>query len=360
MAIKRSSPYTITAHIAGWVGFFFVPLLLSPGPDLIEYLSDAGSIASLIVRNLILMGLFYLNLFYLTPVLLQRKGLFTFIITITLLIVLISILNQFIHESLTSDGDFRMKPPRDFMEPGQPHRHRPLMIAGPFFSSLLITLMVAATSTLIVFWNNWNEARQQEQERALQKVAAELSVLKLQISPHFLFNTLNNIRWLIRSKSDQAEEAVVKLSQLLRYILYGTSQDLVPLEKEVENMEDFISLQQMRLSNIRSLQYTVEGNPKGQFIVPLLFIPLIENFFKYGAFEEDAENEIRFIIGENHVRFFARNKVSDEYQSNEPTSGGIGLPNVIKRLALHYPGRHSFKHTLMSGYFAVELDIILQ
>src|SRR6185369_11333564 len=104
-------------------------------------------------------------------------------------------------------------------------------------------------SSLLVFWEEWNKVQLEKQEQELQRVAAELTALKLQISPHFLFNTLNNIRWLVRSKSDVAEEAVVKLSQLLRYILYQTGNERVNLEKEVEHLKDFVELQKMRIVN---------------------------------------------------------------------------------------------------------------
>ena len=120
--------------------------------------------------------------------------------------------------------------PRIFLKIPDPGR---LMLASPYFSSLLITALVATASTLLVLWNNWIKAKEDEQERTLQKVAAELSMLKLQISPHFLFNTLNNIRWLVRSKSDNAEPALLKLSQLLRYILYQADANFVSLDKEI-------------------------------------------------------------------------------------------------------------------------------
>src|SRR6185369_7958083 len=124
-------------------------------------------------------------------------------------------------------------------------------------------------SSLLVFWEEWNKVQLEKQEQQLQKVAAELTALKLQISPHFLFNTLNNIRWLVRSKSENAEDAVVKLSHLLRYILYQTDADKVDLEKEMKHLADFIELQKMRLANPDSFSFSIEGTLSEKSIVPL-------------------------------------------------------------------------------------------
>src|SRR6185369_13982184 len=148
-----------------------------------------------------------------------------------------------------------------------------MSLSGPLFSSFLLTIMIASISTSIVLWNDWVKVQAEEQERAFQKLASELAVLKLQISPHFLFNTLNNIRWLVRSKSDQAEEAVMKLSQLLRYILYQTSQEKIELEKEIQHLKDYVSLQQMRLTEHQNIIFSYAADASNKTIVPLLFIP---------------------------------------------------------------------------------------
>ncbi len=144
--------------------------------------------------------------------------------------------------------------------------------------AFLVTTMIASVSSSIAFWIDWNKAREDEQERILQKVASELAILKLQVSPHFLFNTLNNIRWLIRSRSERAEEAVVKLSQLLRYILYQTNDEKVHVGtgSRESNRPDLAA--KMRLNNEQSVEFTVTGDATGKTIIPLLFVPLIENF----------------------------------------------------------------------------------
>jgi len=153
-----------------------------------------------------------------------------------------------------------------------------VLLASSLFASLLITVIIASISTSLVLWEDVEKSKLDEQERALQRVASELAMLKLQISPHFLFNTLNNIRWLVRSHSDRAEEAVMKLSKLLRYVLYQTNETHVPLERELDNLRDYVELQQLRLTDGGHFQLKIRGEPGKSQIVPLLLVPIAENF----------------------------------------------------------------------------------
>ena len=349
----------VTIHILGWAIFILAPFLLSPGPGF-RNLIEPEMVTSSLLRNLLLMGLFYFNLFYLTPVFLKNNDTGIFILSLLTIVLIISFTNWWVHESFTGHFDFnreRMPPPDNEFRPGR--NRPPPMLAGPVFTSFLITIIVAITSTTIVMWNDWMKARADEQERALQKVASELAVLKLQISPHFLFNTLNNIRWLVRSKSDQAETAVIKLSQLLRYILYQTNQDKVPLIKEIENLKDFIGLQQMRLNNDQSVTFSSTIDKEDYKIVPLLFIPLIENFFKHSDFNSSFENKIVLTLTDGILIFKTENVVLKKLEEKSNEESGIGPTNVKKRLALHYPDKNMLKFSEKEGIFKLELELIL-
>ncbi len=350
-------------HVAGWLTFFLVPLLLSPPNEMAAGLTDRFNLESMIFRNLLLMALFYLNLIYFTPVILKKNGVGTFLLLVVPIVLLISFANWQIHHFLAEPGPPPGPPPdfdpphHDGFGPGGPRR--PMMMVSSLFASLLVTVIVTSLSTSIVLWNDWVKARQEEQERAFQKVASELAVLKLQISPHFLFNTLNNIRWLVRSKSEQAEEAVMKLSQLLRYILYQTNQDKIALDKELDNLQDYITLQQMRLTGHQNLQYTVEGSAAGKTIVPLLFIPLVENVFKYGDFSGPFQNRIAVKIGRDQVNIVTENQVLNSATEKKTEESGIGLSNIRKRLTLHYPDTHILQYSEQSGIFKLELELII-
>lgn len=299
----------------------------------------------MVVRNLILVGFFYLNLLYLTPVALKKNGVWPFLLAIITAIILISFVTDWMHVMYN-------RPPVNEFRQGPPPRG-PRGFGGPIVTSFLVTVMIASVSSSIAFWNEWNKTREIEQERTLQKVASELAILKLQVSPHFLFNTLNNIRWLVRSKSDRAEEAVIKLSQLLRYILYQTNDDTVSLEKEVDNLGNLVDLQKMRLTDSNVIEFTVKGNIAGRMITPLLFVPLVENFFKHGD-----GGKIELQIVENRLIFKTENKIREK--SSEPKEdSGIGVENVKKRLALHYPNRHLFIASQKDNIYKVEMELLL-
>ena len=342
-AVQTVSKLRLPIHLIGWAIFFAAPILLSPR-GLTDFL-QSEAVWPMLLRDFLLVGFFYLNLYYLTPVTLKKNGIVPFLLAIVLAIVVITLVSDWIHMLYDRPPGPPPSPPR-----------RPMPLGGPLLTSFLVTAMIASVSSSIAFWNEWNKTREEEQERALQKVASELAVLKLQVSPHFLFNTLNNIRWLIRSRSDRAEEAVVKLSQLLRYILYQTNDEKVSLEREVENLEDLVSLQKMRLVNEDLVEFTIKGDLTNKTITPLLFIPLVENFFKHGDFEQGYPSRITIEIADNRLVFKTENAVLEK--STVPDSG-IGVANVRKRLALHYPNRHLFRVSENGNIYKVEMEVLL-
>ena len=289
----------------------------------------------------------------------KKHGVATFLVVLVLAVVGVSLLLWQIHHTLSEP--FRPQIDRGPM-PNLgfgPPRPEPANIAGPAFFSFLITIMVVSISTSIVLWEDWVKTRAEEQERAFQRVASELAVLKLQISPHFLFNTLNNIRWLVRSKADNAEEAVLKLSQLLRYILYQTDQDKISLDKEMENLRDYINLQKMRLTDQKKLQYSFTRGGDDKQIVPLLFISIVENLFKYSDFEGDFQNQIRLTVEGDCLTFKTQNRIARKVENMDKSESGIGLANIRKRLLLHYPDKHAFVYGEKDGIFTLEMEIIL-
>jgi hypothetical protein len=354
--MQSLSRYRLPVHLTGWTIFFFAPLLSSPGPGFTSYFSEPILVLSMVVRNLLLMFIFYLNLMYMTPVLLKNKGIGIFLIAMGITIIIISLANSQLQDLVTHHF-FHRQPqrfPNNFSA-----RSRPFFTLH-FITNFLMTVMVASVSTTIVFWNDWMRTKTNEQERSLQKVASELAVLKLQISPHFLFNTLNNIRWLVRTKSEDAEVAVMKLSQLLRYILYKTNHDKVALEKEVEHLRDYITLQLMRLPNKDRVSFTCTGDMEEKLIVPLLFIPLVENFFKHADFNHHYSNKISLVVVDKVLKFQTVNHVLPLQETRELDESGIGLENVRKRLGLHYPERHMFKFAEENNIFTLDMEIILE
>jgi two-component system, LytTR family, sensor kinase len=228
------------------------------------------------------------------------------------------------------------------------------LIIGP---SIIYSLCLL-TSTLMFLYDE--QARQKEINKGieLEKTAAELNMLKLQISPHFLFNTLNNIRWLIRKKSEQSEESIIKLSEILRYIIYEVEDSKVALNKEIEHLRNFIALQTLRLPIPGKVVLEVDETIKNHMIEPLLFIHFVENAFKYGI---DSKNvpEIVFDFKKTYdgISFYSKNKIL--LRAANADKEGIGLINIKKRLMLLYPNKHQLNIEQKEEYFEVHLSLIL-
>jgi sensor histidine kinase YesM len=175
------------------------------------------------------------------------------------------------------------------------------------------------------------------------KTSAELEMLKSQINPHFLFNTLNNIYILALKKSDQTPEVVLKLSDMLDYLLYDCSADKVLLTKEITLIENYNYLQRVRFGHRLDILFTKEGNFSDIKIAPMLLLPFVENSFKHGVGKDRKKSWIKMHLSSNkaQIMFSVKNSKGQETGSiNNDAQGGIGLPNVEKRLNLIYPKMH--------------------
>ncbi|HRD40256.1 MAG TPA: sensor histidine kinase, partial [Bacteroidia bacterium] len=185
----------------------------------------------------------------------------------------------------------------------------------------------------------------------------ELSYLKAQINPHFLFNTLNSIYSLAIQKSDETANAVVKLSGMMRYVLTESQNEFVSLQKELDYINNYIELQKTRLDSTIKLHYTITGTTTGKAIAPLILIPFIENAFKYGVnAEENSEITIEISVNEAAINLFVKNnKVS--IRPDPENRSGLGIENTKSRLLLLYPGKHYLNIDDNSASFSVSLSI---
>lgn len=226
--------------------------------------------------------------------------------------------------------------------------------------SVIFTFLIYALTILIsnVLYLLDERTKEKEISRKIefQKVEAELSMLKLQISPHFLFNTLNNIRWQVRKKSSESEESIMKLSEVLRYIIYDVNTDKVTVRQEADHLGNYIGLQSLRIQADAQVDFTVDHDTEPFMIAPLLFIHFAENAFKYGV---DGKNvpEISMAIQKTSqgILFTCRNKILNSGNSLE--NEGVGISNVKRRLALLYPDQHELKINEEQDYFNVELRL---
>ncbi len=197
-----------------------------------------------------------------------------------------------------------------------------------------------------------------EMER--QQIETELKFLKAQLSPHFLFNTLNNIYGVaIENEQDEIAEKIAKLSGLMRYMLYETNEKVIPLQKEVTCIENFIELHKLRTDDEDKLkvEFVVEGNMNNLFIPPMILIPIVENAFKYGfKTREHSPINILLKVQNEGILFECRNRIFKVNNSIKEHSG-IGLANIEKRLTLIYGDHYSFERKSENGFFNLALSI---
>lgn len=212
-------------------------------------------------------------------------------------------------------------------------------------------------STIIRFIQDKTSAERDNTKLEAQRIEAELALLKSQLNPHFLFNTLNSIYSLSYQQSDKAPDAILKLSEVMRYMLYDSEDRLVPLEKELQYLRSFIELQQARFKENIYVDVLVEGLVGDQQIVPVLLIAFVENAFKHGVLS-DAEDPvlIQVTIEGNQLLLIVQNKISHQQKDS---TGGIGMPNIRRRLELLYPGKHRLNIRETNSHYICELNLEL-
>ncbi|GAB2801348.1 histidine kinase [Rhabdobacter roseus] len=295
-------------------------------------------------RILLLIGIAYLNLHYFLPKYLMTKRYGRYFAW-----VLLSILGYLLVQCLF-----------DYYLYGYvigPMRNSNWLesVSYNFFSTLwYLALMVALKLSI-----DWYEQQRVLQQITVEKLQAEVNFLRSQINPHFLFNILNNLYALTLRKSDLAPEVVLKLSDMMEYMLYDSDDSRVPLEKELRYLQNYLELEKLRYGDQPDISLRINGSPNGQEIAPLLLLPLIENAFKHGISQQARQ---AWLHGQIDLEPDA---VKVTVENNKPTTsppsakGGIGLANLRKRLELLYPGRHTLHTEEQPGVYKVALNISL-
>lgn len=226
--------------------------------------------------------------------------------------------------------------------------------------SLPVCSVVMLSSVLLIirrFFVKVNESRQLE----IEKIKSELSFLKTQFQPHFLFNTLNNIYSLILNNNQLAGKSILQLSALLRYMLYEAGAEKVELRKEIDHLDDYIELEKMRFAARLDFSFNISGQVRGKKIAPLLLMPLLENAFKHasGKVEERIWITVDLIVKDNNLYFTVENSVFPDGKIQMQNSySGIGWENLRRRLSLLYE-KYTLNHELKENYYHAFLMIPL-
>ena len=220
-----------------------------------------------------------------------------------------------------------------------------------------IFLVIAGAAAKLIY--DYLNAQRRLTDLAREKAEAELNFLKSQINPHFLFNSLNTVYFLIRKDNEEARNALHQFSEMLRYQLYEAKGDRIPIEKEMDYLRDYIRLQQWRKDDKYTVEFNCQPEVRDFSIEPLLLIPLVENAFKHISHHPEGNNRIVVEAACKEVVFMFRVENSKDLHPSTEKSGGIGLPNVKRRLELLYPGRHSLDISEPGHAFIVQLKINL-
>jgi two-component system LytT family sensor kinase len=331
-------------HLLFWVAYYIFAALICLSINQIYDPRFYWQLLTLLPPDMLLV---YANLYLLTRLGLTAKKWLLYIVCMIPCLVLVSLLNIFLHHLYARAGS------HIFGEAGE-------FSSRNLASHILNGIYLLGLATAFKFLKDWIVQRQQLQEVEKQQVETELAFLKSQVNPHFFFNTLNNLYSLTLQKSDLAPEVVLKLSGLMSYMLYDSSASLVPLQKEIDILENYIALEKLRFGNRLTVNFEktgLAGNPAQ--IPPLILLTVIENCFKHGMSQ---------VIGESRVNLDLRvDKTALLFHTDNPFNtspatqpkNGIGLRNVIRRLDLLY-GPHYHLHTSETpNRFHVDLKLPL-
>lgn len=330
-------------HVSIWTVFAFFNLMQ---PRLDSNFVTKGILILLIGK----IAVFYINYSYLVPQFLLKKRVWLYVV-LTLILVVISTL-------LFKEFGPEFEPRHNISLPPLP-KNKPeflfhIKLIGPFIFNILLVV----TGIALRVYPEWNRNERHKKEIEVQKSVTELSFLKNQLNPHFLFNSLNSIYSLTTKKSNDAPEAVITLSELMRYMLYETDNDFVLLKNELEYIQNYLKLQRLRIANNENVTINVHGTISNQKIRPLLLISFIENAFKYGTdFKGNTEIKIEINVKENEVEFTCINLIGK--RKNDTDSSGIGLQNTKERLELLYPNKHELVVEEKDNRFIVKLTLKL-
>ena len=225
-------------------------------------------------------------------------------------------------------------------------------------TNLFIVIFVG----MLRFAEGWFEFEAKKKEIENEKLTAELNFLKAQINPHFLFNTLNNLYYLAYTKSENTTEVIAKLSQMMRYMIYDSNYPQVPLSKEIEYMQNYISLERLRLNNQIPINFEIKGNPENVLITPLIFITFLENAFKHGVSNNSTGSWVNISIELKNSECIYTVENSKIVKTNpvKEEKSGFGLQNVQRRLELSYPGQFQIKSEDRPDRYFVQLNISLK
>ena len=339
----RRKPHMLI-HSGFWFYIIFqalYPVYLSKPEGLVTV--DAGFISGLVL-SMVLNALSFYTCYFSIPLVLRissgkkRFGVILFaVISLTLLRLVASRLVWMLYDTY-NDSNF-------------------VMGSIWFWNEIRLNIVMGIYAILIYFLIRSFVMQALKNEVDTKRQAGELALLKSNVNPHFLFNTLNSIYSLVLCKSDEAPGAVTKFSSVMRYVLSESNKEKIMLDREIEYLRDYIALQKFRSNKEGFISLTINGVAPGAMIVPMLLIPFVENSFKHGNREYKPGIIIELNLDYSSILFRVINYTSEAGKLPDKTSAVSGWANVKRRLELQYPGRHAIDKRIVNGQYIVELKL---
>lgn len=303
------------------------------------YKGWAFTIAPLLIYFALMAILIYGNTLVLIPLLLNKKKTALYITGIVFLMIFYTYMR-----SLNQQYWDAIVWPKDIMT-----------VQSYYKGNVLYAIWFSIISSMLFFTQTWYDQRQQVKNIQINQLQTELKYLRLQVNPHFLFNGLNTIYGNIDPQNKEARDILVQFSDLLRYNLYDADTDFVDLEKETDYLENYVALQRARTEKNLFVDLTIDAEDPSVKVAPLLFIPFVENAFKFVSRRDNSENKIKIHLLQKEKRIFF--ECENTYELPDENKGGIGLNNVKRRLELLYKDHHTLNITKDESLFTVQLTI---
>lgn len=355
LSLKNNVLIENTIYILLWVLIFLIPVFSSG----YEFEINWKKVYHEWLRFIPFLLIFIINNSILIPVFLYKKKNLQFIIGGLLVVLLISYLGintKVLSLVLENSDAFEKRPPKGFPPPFR-RPVQPLHIV--FINSIVISILIIGFNTAIKLSYKWSKNEQEKKELEKEHLQSELNFLKHQISPHFFMNTLNNIHALIDIDAENAKSAVIRLSKMMRHLLYDAEQEKTSLKKEIEFIKTFVDLMKLRFSSKVSIEANLPEVIEDYQIPPLLFTSLLENAFKYGvSYREKSFIKLNIDIEKLKLIFELTN--SDFSIERTDEKGGIGHINLKKRLDLLFLDNYILDINRMDKQFSVKMVIPLK
>lgn len=343
---KKTNTLQILINVLIWIFIFALPFLMFWRGEGNEFMRHVRNHSITVVSSAFV---FYLNYFLFTDKFLFTKRIGRFLLYNLILILIVGFLMYYLKEFRLFD-----KGP-DMPAPMAPRKYL------FYFREVFYLAFVIGLSTMTRVLARWYVMEAERQEEEKRRKEAELLNLRQQINPHFFFNTLNNIYALIAISPEKAQNTVLELSKLMRYVLYDNSNNFVPLYKELDFIRNYIELMRIRQTDKVQIDIAIEDiSSTDKSIAPMIFITLIENAFKHGVSStKDSFIHVDIHQENQHIVCIIRNSYFPK-DENDRSGSGIGLENLHRRLDILYPHQHVLKSEVVDNVYVCELKVPLK